>query len=112
MFSRGSFRSISLATVTPSFVMVGDPYFLSITTFRRLARAVVPNLAGARGDDLAFLRLLLGGVGDDDSAHFLFAFIKALDDDAVVKRSDIHGFQLQIDANVWIVLGTCQAMRL
>jgi hypothetical protein len=28
MFSRGSFRSISLATVTPSFVMVGDPYFL------------------------------------------------------------------------------------
>src|SRR6185295_14024642 len=34
MFSSGSFRSISLATVTPSLVIVGDPNFLSRTTFR------------------------------------------------------------------------------
>src|SRR5262249_7007699 len=34
MFSSGSFRSISLATVTPSLVMVGDPNFLSRTTLR------------------------------------------------------------------------------
>src|SRR6185436_17603401 len=34
MFSCGSLRSISLATVTPSFVMVGEPNFLSITTLR------------------------------------------------------------------------------
>src|SRR6266853_4404372 len=34
MFSSGSFRSISLATVTPSFVIVGDPNFLSSTTWR------------------------------------------------------------------------------
>ncbi len=32
-FSAASFSSISLATVTPSFVMWGAPNFLSITTF-------------------------------------------------------------------------------
>jgi hypothetical protein len=31
MFSRATFRSISFATVTPSFVIVGDPNFLSRT---------------------------------------------------------------------------------
>src|ERR1700729_3107139 len=34
MFSSGSLRSISLATVTPSLVMVGPPNFFSSTTFR------------------------------------------------------------------------------
>src|SRR4051812_16952805 len=34
MFSSASFSSISFATVTPSFVMVGDPNFLSRMTFR------------------------------------------------------------------------------
>ena len=34
MFSNGSLNSISLATVTPSFVMVGAPNFFSRTTLR------------------------------------------------------------------------------
>src|SRR6478672_4095454 len=34
MFSSGSLRSISFATVTPSLVMVGEPNFLSRTTLR------------------------------------------------------------------------------
>ncbi len=34
MFSIGSVNSTSLATVTPSFVTVGAPNFLSMTTFR------------------------------------------------------------------------------
>src|SRR2546421_425535 len=34
MFSSGSLRSISFATVTPSLVIVGDPNFLSSTTLR------------------------------------------------------------------------------
>ena len=33
IFSTGSFNSISFATVTPSFVTLGAPYFLSIITF-------------------------------------------------------------------------------
>jgi hypothetical protein len=56
-----------------------------------LARAVVPYLAGAGGDHLALLRFLLGRVGHNDAAHPLFALVKALDDDAVVERSDVHG---------------------
>src|ERR1700722_10601388 len=40
MFSSGSFRSISFATVTPSLVMVGEPYFLSRTTLRPLGPSV------------------------------------------------------------------------
>src|SRR5579885_1522714 len=34
MFSYLSLSSISFATVTPSFVMVGEPHFLPSTTFR------------------------------------------------------------------------------
>src|SRR2546427_7727902 len=40
MFSVGSFSWTSLATVTPSLVMVGLPYFLSMTTFRPFGPSV------------------------------------------------------------------------
>ncbi len=40
MFSRGSFRSISFATVTPSLVTVGAPNFFSRTTLRPLGPSV------------------------------------------------------------------------
>jgi hypothetical protein len=40
MFSSGSFSSISLATVTPSLVMVGEPNFFSMTTLRPLGPSV------------------------------------------------------------------------
>ena len=55
------------------------------------------DFAVAGGDDLAPLRLFLGAVGDDDPADLLFAFVEALDDDAVVERFDIHGFRLPVD---------------
>src|SRR3989442_15234447 len=41
MFSQGSSSSISLAIVTPSFVMVGAPPFLSRTTFWPLGPSVI-----------------------------------------------------------------------
>src|SRR5213078_2955630 len=40
MFSSESLRSISLATVTPSLVIVGDPNFLSRMTLRPLGPSV------------------------------------------------------------------------
>src|SRR5438552_18886277 len=40
MFSSVSFSSISLATVTPSLVMVGEPNFFSMTTLRPLGPRV------------------------------------------------------------------------
>src|SRR5689334_11238263 len=51
---------------------------------QRLARAVLQVFAFADGDDLAFLRLLFGRVGDDDSAAHLLAFVNAFHDHAVV----------------------------
>ena len=41
MFSSGSSSSISLATVTPSLVMIGAPNFFSITTLRPLGPSVI-----------------------------------------------------------------------
>jgi hypothetical protein len=46
--------------------------------------------AGADGDDLAFLRLFLGSVGDDDAAFGYFFRLDAADENAVVKRSERH----------------------
>jgi hypothetical protein len=43
-------------------------------------------------DDRALLRLLFGRVRNDDSADLLLAFFMASDDDPIVERSDIHGF--------------------
>src|SRR5215218_11277102 len=47
-------------------------------------------VAGARADrqDLALHRLLLGGVGDDDPALGLLLLVDALDDNAIVQRSE------------------------
>src|SRR5580704_10705120 len=51
-------------------------------------------IAGARadGDDLAFHRLFLGGVRNDDAALGLAFFLDTLDHDAVVKRTELHVF--------------------
>src|SRR4051812_10374737 len=40
MFSSAFLKSISLATVTPSLVIVGDPNFLSMMTLRPLGPSV------------------------------------------------------------------------
>ena len=50
-------------------------------------------VAGARadGDDLAFLRLLLGGVGNDDAAGGLLFGLDAANDHAVVQGTEFHG---------------------
>ena len=46
MFSNGSSSSISLAIVTPSFVMVGAPHFLSSTTLRPFGPSVMAHGVG------------------------------------------------------------------
>jgi hypothetical protein len=47
-------------------------------------RALFAADAGAGGDDFAFLRLFLGGVGDDDAAGGFLGGFDAADEDAVV----------------------------
>src|SRR5437588_312141 len=47
-FSKGSSSSISLATVTPSCVIVGEPNFFSITTLRPLGPSVIFTTSARR----------------------------------------------------------------
>ena len=47
MFSMGSASSISLAMVTPSLVMRGEPYFLSSTTLRPLGPMVILTVSAS-----------------------------------------------------------------
>src|ERR1700741_3428820 len=49
----------------------------------RRALAVVEHLAFADGDDLAFLGLLLGALGQEDAAGGALLGLDALDEDAV-----------------------------
>ena len=70
------------STKSPAFTSGGD------------ALAVVVERAGADGDDFAFLRLLLNGVGDDDAAGGLLILFDAADDHAVAERTEFHGVLL------------------
>src|SRR5215210_8034420 len=56
----------------------------------RAQLALVVQRAGARGDDLAFLRLFLGGVGDDDAARGLLFRSDAADQNAVMQGTEVH----------------------
>src|SRR6204780_1280839 len=111
IFSYGSSSSISLATVTPSLVTVGEPNFLSMTTLRplgpRVATTALESLATprkiacracssnmicfARGrpDDDAFLRFFLGGIGDDNAALLYFFIFNRFNQDAVADRFNV-----------------------
>ena len=50
--------------------------------------AVLVDRAGAEGNDLGFLRLLLGGVRDDDAALDFFGFLDALRPDRAFDAGD------------------------
>ena len=54
----------------------------------RLNLAALVAGAGADGDDLALLRLFLGGVGNDDAALGPLLGLDAADDDAVVQWTE------------------------
>jgi hypothetical protein len=52
--------------------------------------AAIVAAAGSNGDDLALLRFLLSGVGNDYATSCLRLGIDSLDDNAVVKRPEFH----------------------
>src|SRR5438876_7399624 len=52
--------------------------------------ALVRHFAGADGDDLSLLRLLFGGVGDDDAAPLHFLLLEAFHQYAVVQWTNLH----------------------
>jgi hypothetical protein len=68
----------------------------AILHVRRLAAAVIPDLALSDGEHLATVGLFLGGIGHDDAADGLLAFLETLNDETVVKRFDLHGIPLVV----------------
>ena len=56
-----------------------------------LELAVLAAGAGPCRDDLAGLRLLRRGIGDDDAAFGLLLLLEPLDHDAVMQGSEFHG---------------------
>src|SRR3569832_876170 len=73
--------------------------------------AVLALGARAGGDDLAFLRLFLGGVGDDDPARGLLVSLDAADEDAVVQRTKSHvrlPFCSRYETLLALTRGECQ----
>src|SRR5438552_2327931 len=90
IFSRGSFSSISFATVTPSVVMIGAPNCFSITAFYVQGNQfALLALASADGDHFSLLGLLFCGVRDDDSTLDGFLLFNALHDHAIMQRRQI-----------------------
>ena len=57
---------------------------VTILHIERPPVAIVGELAVADREHLAALRLLLGGVRDDDAANVLFALVETLNENAVV----------------------------
>src|SRR4051794_3077969 len=57
--------------------------------------AIVVDLALADGENLAALRLLLGGVGEHDAARRRLLLLYRLDDQAIAQRLELHGPNLQ-----------------
>src|SRR5260221_12967290 len=56
----------------------------------RVKRAVLAARPRTDGDDLAFHRLFLGGVGNDDAARRLLILLDAADQDAVLQWTKFH----------------------
>ena len=81
--------SFMMSSSCPS-ILTSVPLHLPNSTLSPFFRSMGMSLpalvagAGTDGDDLALLRLLGRGVGDDDAAGRLGFAVQALDDDAVV----------------------------
>src|SRR5690606_6846147 len=68
--------------------VLGVEHLVAHGDIERNAVAVVVDAAGTHGDDLALLRLLLGGVRNDQTRRGDLLGFDLLDDDAILERLD------------------------
>src|ERR1700678_2924109 len=73
-----------------------EQYPVTRFEFERDQLAALVPTARPHGDDLALLRLLLDGVGDDDAPLRLVLSFNAADDDAVVQGTAFHEFRSRL----------------
>src|SRR5688572_17428763 len=71
--------------------VLSDQDGVSRLDIQRHPFAILVASAEASRQDLALLWLFLGGIRNDDGARALSRFLEALNDETIVKRSDIHG---------------------
>src|SRR3954452_9938954 len=74
--------------VSPAVLRVED--LVAFGHVERDALAVVAHLAVAGGEDLAALRLLLRGVGEDDAAGSRLLLLDRLDDQPIAEGLELH----------------------
>src|SRR3954463_2583127 len=70
--------------------VLGVEDLVALRDVERHALVVVAELAVADRQDLAALRLLLRGVGQDDAARGRLLLLDRLDDQTIAKRLEIH----------------------
>src|SRR6266850_6749226 len=70
--------------------VLADQDAIALLDFHGDALAVLGQPTGTHGHHFAFLRLLLGGVGDDDPATLCFLLLDAANQDAVGERPNVH----------------------
>src|SRR5437867_1965760 len=70
--------------------VLADQHAIALLHLDGDALAVLGHAAGAHRHHLALLRLLLGGVGNDDAAALRLQFLDAANQDAVGERPDVH----------------------
>src|SRR5688572_1988946 len=108
MFWNGFSSSISLATVTPSWVTVGGPHFLSIATFRPLgprvtltafARASIPVLSWRRADS-SKIRSFAGILLLSSVRTSLVGAVDDCQDVALAQNEQVVILQLELGAAV------------
>src|SRR2546421_4723386 len=68
----------------------GDQHFVALLHRELDLLTVFVHFAGAESDDLPFLRLFLGGIGDDDAALFGFFLFDRLHKHAISEGSYIN----------------------
>jgi hypothetical protein len=72
--------------------ILAEQHFVADLDVHRANLAVVTDLAIADSDDFALVRLLGRSVGDDDAGSGLALFLHALDDDAIMQRTNFHAY--------------------
>src|SRR6266850_2463561 len=71
--------------------ILADQHAITLLDFKRYELAVLIPLPRADRNDLAFLRLLLGGIRDDDPAFLHFRVFDRLHQHPIAQRFYVHG---------------------
>src|SRR5947209_9954086 len=85
-------------------------HLVALLDVKRDAFAVVVELAVAGGEDLALLRLLLGGVGKDQPTGRGLLLLDRPHDQAIAQGLELHVENLHLDKNATVIPPAARAL--